>query len=282
MGRYQVLHRDLKPENGEIRLDLSSHYRDIFQVCKGHSCPGTRLSRSVLVGRVCQAWRLWSQQGYGNRFFHQHLCRRESMSCSQTIPPCTGQITLTNRRHRCICHPRSSPRTSTTPSRTSGAWAASSSRCVRWREWWLRLCVWASLGLCRVVVAFAPRPQYIPLIRSSSPFSTAQTQAELITMVKSGRLPPLPSHISPALKSVIKAMLNLNVRRPRNDQSSHPVIQIPLAVAERGRNGAHFAIAGKAANDQRSARNGRDEAAPKALHGAEPVSGSLTPTVRTW
>ncbi|RSH91826.1 G2-specific serine/threonine protein kinase [Saitozyma podzolica] len=49
----------------------------------------------------------------------------------------------------------------------------------------------------------------------ASPFSTAQTQAELITMVKSGRLPPLPSHISPALKSVIKAMLNLNpVKRP--------------------------------------------------------------------
>ncbi|ORY33500.1 kinase-like domain-containing protein [Naematelia encephala] len=49
----------------------------------------------------------------------------------------------------------------------------------------------------------------------TSPFSTAQTQTELITMVKSGKLPPLPAHISPALKSVIRAMLNLNpVKRP--------------------------------------------------------------------
>ncbi len=31
-------------------------------------------------------------------------------------------------------------------------------------------------------------------------------------MVKSGKLPPLPSGISPALKLAIKAMLNLNVR----------------------------------------------------------------------
>lgn len=31
-------------------------------------------------------------------------------------------------------------------------------------------------------------------------------------MVKSGKLPPLPSNISPALKLVIKAMLSLNVR----------------------------------------------------------------------
>lgn len=30
-------------------------------------------------------------------------------------------------------------------------------------------------------------------------------------MVKSGKLPPLPSHISPSLKAVIRAMLNLNV-----------------------------------------------------------------------
>ncbi|WVR07723.1 hypothetical protein IAU60_004765 [Kwoniella sp. DSM 27419] len=48
-----------------------------------------------------------------------------------------------------------------------------------------------------------------------SPFHTAQTQPELISMVKSGRLPPLPTQYSPALKNVIKAMLNLNpVRRP--------------------------------------------------------------------
>lgn len=49
----------------------------------------------------------------------------------------------------------------------------------------------------------------------SSPFSTATTQEELISMVKSGKLPPLPGHISPTLKSVIRAMLSLNpVRRP--------------------------------------------------------------------
>ncbi|WWD19593.1 hypothetical protein CI109_104055 [Kwoniella shandongensis] len=48
-----------------------------------------------------------------------------------------------------------------------------------------------------------------------SPFSTAQTQAELISMVKSGKLPPLPAQYSPALKSVIKAMLTLNpIKRP--------------------------------------------------------------------
>ncbi|KAK8853176.1 hypothetical protein IAR55_003878 [Kwoniella newhampshirensis] len=48
-----------------------------------------------------------------------------------------------------------------------------------------------------------------------SPFSTAQTQAELIAMVKSGKLPPLSAQYSPALKSVIKAMLTLNpIKRP--------------------------------------------------------------------
>ncbi|BEI94695.1 uncharacterized protein CcaverHIS019_0702760 [Cutaneotrichosporon cavernicola] len=48
-----------------------------------------------------------------------------------------------------------------------------------------------------------------------SPFHTARTQEELISMVKSGKMPPLPSNISPALKLVIKAMLNLNpIRRP--------------------------------------------------------------------
>jgi hypothetical protein len=47
----------------------------------------------------------------------------------------------------------------------------------------------------------------------SSPFSTATTQTELITMVKSGKLPPLPAYISPALKTVVRAMLTLNVSR---------------------------------------------------------------------
>ncbi|WWC71982.1 uncharacterized protein I206_105941 [Kwoniella pini CBS 10737] len=48
-----------------------------------------------------------------------------------------------------------------------------------------------------------------------SPFSQAQTQPELISMVKSGKLPALPTQYSPALKSVIKAMLTLNpVKRP--------------------------------------------------------------------
>ncbi|KAL7418426.1 hypothetical protein Q5752_006884 [Cryptotrichosporon argae] len=49
----------------------------------------------------------------------------------------------------------------------------------------------------------------------TSPFSTARTQEELISMVRSGKLPPLPAAISPSLKSVIRAMLNLNpARRP--------------------------------------------------------------------
>ncbi|WVR00242.1 hypothetical protein IAU59_007384 [Kwoniella sp. CBS 9459] len=48
-----------------------------------------------------------------------------------------------------------------------------------------------------------------------SPFHNAQTQAELISMVKSGKLPALPSQYSLALRSVIKAMLTLNpVKRP--------------------------------------------------------------------
>ncbi|WWC64633.1 uncharacterized protein I303_107244 [Kwoniella dejecticola CBS 10117] len=48
-----------------------------------------------------------------------------------------------------------------------------------------------------------------------SPFSQAQTQPELISMVKSGKLPSLPAQYSPALKSVVKAMLTLNpVKRP--------------------------------------------------------------------
>ncbi|KIR51410.1 NEK protein kinase [Cryptococcus gattii Ru294] len=48
-----------------------------------------------------------------------------------------------------------------------------------------------------------------------SPFSAAQTQPELITMVKSGKIPPLPARYSPALRSAIKAMLTLNpTKRP--------------------------------------------------------------------
>jgi NIMA (never in mitosis gene a)-related kinase len=48
-----------------------------------------------------------------------------------------------------------------------------------------------------------------------SPFATAQTQEELIGMVRSGKLPPLPSCISPNLKLAIRSMLNLNpTRRP--------------------------------------------------------------------
>ena len=66
-------------------------------------------------------------------------------------------------------------------------------RCVRCRE---------------LPLAFRPTE----LIDNRSPFSTAQTQAELIAMVKSGRLPPLPATISPELTQVIRAMLTLNVR----------------------------------------------------------------------
>ncbi|KIR71884.1 NEK protein kinase [Cryptococcus deuterogattii CA1014] len=48
-----------------------------------------------------------------------------------------------------------------------------------------------------------------------SPFSAAQTQPELITMVKSGKIPSLPARYSPALRSAIKAMLTLNpTKRP--------------------------------------------------------------------
>ncbi|WWD03623.1 hypothetical protein V865_001678 [Kwoniella europaea PYCC6329] len=48
-----------------------------------------------------------------------------------------------------------------------------------------------------------------------SPFSQAQTQAELISLVKSGKLPSLPAQYSPALKNVIRAMLTLNpIKRP--------------------------------------------------------------------
>lgn len=65
-ARCQVLHRDLKPENG-----ASATLRDSM------SCWLT--SFSLLVRRLCQAWRLRSQQGHGHKRLHQHLCRSESV-----------------------------------------------------------------------------------------------------------------------------------------------------------------------------------------------------------
>lgn len=56
-----------------------------------------------------------------------------------------------------------------------------------------------------------------------SPFATAQTQAELIAMVKSGKLPPFPAHVSPMLKQVVRAMLTLNV-------SPKPLTSAPLLL----------------------------------------------------
>ncbi|WVN84935.1 uncharacterized protein L203_100072 [Cryptococcus depauperatus CBS 7841] len=57
-----------------------------------------------------------------------------------------------------------------------------------------------------------------------SPFSAAQTQPELITMVKSGKIPPLPAQYSAALKTVIKAMLTLNpIKRP----STKDLLEMP-------------------------------------------------------
>ncbi|WVQ84715.1 hypothetical protein IAT38_006872 [Cryptococcus sp. DSM 104549] len=57
-----------------------------------------------------------------------------------------------------------------------------------------------------------------------SPFSAAQTQPELIAMVKSGKLPPLPAQYSPALKSAIKAMLTLN---PTKRPSTKDLLEMP-------------------------------------------------------
>ncbi|OXC70621.1 hypothetical protein AYX13_00598 [Cryptococcus neoformans] len=57
-----------------------------------------------------------------------------------------------------------------------------------------------------------------------SPFSAAQTQPELITMVKSGKIPPLPARYSSALRSVIKAMLTLN---PTKRPSTKDLLDMP-------------------------------------------------------
>lgn len=49
----------------------------------------------------------------------------------------------------------------------------------------------------------------------SSPFSEARTQPELLTKVNSGRIPPLPTHISKELKEIVRSMLQLQPsRRP--------------------------------------------------------------------
>jgi hypothetical protein len=69
------------------------------------------------------------------------------------------------------------------------------------------------LGLrdVHVVVSQALHPDITRLTRSS-PFAAAQTQAELIQMVKGGKMPPVPVSYSPQLRGIIRAMMSLNVR----------------------------------------------------------------------
>ncbi|THH19022.1 hypothetical protein EUX98_g8855 [Antrodiella citrinella] len=51
------------------------------------------------------------------------------------------------------------------------------------------------------------------------PFAEAKTHSELSILIRNGRIPPLPKGYSPALTSVIKAMLNLNpAMRPSASQ----------------------------------------------------------------
>ena len=46
------------------------------------------------------------------------------------------------------------------------------------------------------------------------PFHEAQTHSELSSLIRAGRIPPLPKGYSPQLSHVIKAMLNQNVGAP--------------------------------------------------------------------
>jgi len=88
---------------------------------------------------------------------------------------------------------------------------------------------------------------------NSSPFSSATTQAELITLVKSGKIPPLPSQYSSALGRVIRAMLNLNV----SCMTCWSAIANPTA--------------NQATLHQRSDRDGGDEATQKIIDRPKPV-----------
>ncbi|KAH9949050.1 kinase-like protein [Amylocystis lapponica] len=66
------------------------------------------------------------------------------------------------------------------------------------------------------------------------PFHEAKTQAELSILIRNGRIPPLPKGYSPALSSVIKAMLNLNpAMRPSAAQLlGHERLELAFKVSE--------------------------------------------------
>jgi NIMA (never in mitosis gene a)-related kinase 2 len=66
------------------------------------------------------------------------------------------------------------------------------------------------------------------------PFHEAKTHAELSILIRNGRIPPLPKGYSPALSSVIKAMLNLNpAMRPSAAQLlQHERLDLAFKVAE--------------------------------------------------
>ena len=66
------------------------------------------------------------------------------------------------------------------------------------------------------------------------PFHEAKTHAELSILIRNGRIPPLPKGYSPALSSIIKAMLNLNpAMRPSAAQLlQHERLDLAFKVAE--------------------------------------------------
>ncbi|KAI0682534.1 hypothetical protein BC835DRAFT_1399428 [Cytidiella melzeri] len=66
------------------------------------------------------------------------------------------------------------------------------------------------------------------------PFHEAKTHAELSILIRNGRIPPLPKGYSPALASVIKAMLNLNpAMRPSAQQLlQHERLDLAFKVSE--------------------------------------------------
>ncbi|KIP02581.1 hypothetical protein PHLGIDRAFT_26519 [Phlebiopsis gigantea 11061_1 CR5-6] len=66
------------------------------------------------------------------------------------------------------------------------------------------------------------------------PFHEAKTHAELSILIRNGRIPPLPKGYSPALASVIKAMLNLNpAMRPSAAQLlQHERLELAFKVSE--------------------------------------------------
>ncbi len=72
----------------------------------------------------------------------------------------------------------------------------------------------------------------------SSPFSEARTQPELLTKVNSGRIPPLPTHISKELKEIVRSMLQLQVGWTGRLADSSPADDTtPLAISPTLHNG---------------------------------------------